>query len=144
MRMLVERLGQSSSCSTIHSDVFYVSGDPKPFPIWDPFSAFALHWRFSRRSMSSATWPSLIRDPWCFLPKRVWYMFCQFEGIGQVYHYHFGMISILLSVLQKLPKRHMQDSPRRRNHWGTLWYTWRICQKNSSRSKFTGLSFRFP
>lgn len=42
----------------------FSSKDPKPFPIWCSFSAFALHWRFSRRSMLSATWPSLKRDPW--------------------------------------------------------------------------------
>lgn len=85
--MLVERLGQNLSCSTIHFGVF-LSGDPKPFLIWGSFSAFALHWRFSRRSMLYETWPSLIRDPWwCFLPKRLWCMFWirYFEGLGQVY-----------------------------------------------------------
>ena len=81
--MLLERLGQNLSCST-SSLAFFFSGDPKPFPIWGSFSAFALHRRFSRRLMLSATWSSLIRDPWwCFLPKWLWCMF--WIRVGQVY-----------------------------------------------------------
>lgn len=104
-----KEIGTNLSCSTIYSGIcfFLDIRNPFPFGVFSPHLRFILSYpwtlhgkcwalhevrgRPSRSSMLSATWPSLIRDPWWrFLPKRLLMLvlipiFEVSEGGGQVY-----------------------------------------------------------
>lgn len=130
--MLLKRLGQSLPCSTIHSRGLLFLEIRNPFP----FGVRSQHLRsigVSREGRCYLQHGLLLYGTHGSAFHQNGFDACFGSDISRGYaklvNHPFGMIPILLSVLQKLPRRDMQGTPRRSGHRGALLYTWRISQK---------------